>query len=68
MGHSTFNRQDKYLSFLTFLKDTDQIMFKLYEGVPPIVWKDDEMYFLKACQQVRRHKILGDRINSRVWL
>ena len=31
-------------------------MFKQYEGIPPIVWsKDDELYFLKACQQVRKH-------------
>ena len=56
MGHSTFVRMAKHLSFLTCLKDTDQVMFKQYKGVPPIIWKDDDVYFLEACPQVRTCK------------
>ena len=53
MGHSTFVRTGKHLSFLTFLEDADQIMFKQYKGIPPIIWKDDDVYFLEACTQLQ---------------
>ena len=54
MGHSAVaGRMDKHLSFLTFLKDTDQIEFQQYNGYPPAKWKDDDLYFLRACQRVR---------------
>ena len=43
----------KHLSFLTSLKDTDQIIFKKYKGVPPIDWEDYDLYFLEVCRRVR---------------
>ena len=43
----------KPLSFLTSLKDTDEIIFKKYEGVRPIGWEDCDLYFLEAYQRVR---------------
>ena len=42
----------KHLSFITFLGDSDEVVFKHYKGIPPSNWKNDELYFLEACQQV----------------
>ena len=54
MGYSAVaGRMNKHLSFITFLNDTDQIVFQQYKGIPPINWKNDDLYFLEACQRVR---------------
>ena len=55
MRHSQVSRRiHKYLSFLTFLEDTDEVVFMEYKGIRPTNWKDDKcMYFLEAPKRVR---------------
>ena len=49
-------RRDKQLSFITFLEDSDEVVFQPYRGTPPSNWdlkKDDTLYLLEACQRVK---------------
>ena len=54
MGQSAGARtKDKQLFFFTFLEDSNEVVFNFYKGIPPSNWREDDMYYLEACPQVR---------------
>ena len=63
-------RRDKQLSFITFLKGSDEVVFRPYGGTPPSNWdlkKDDVLYYLKACQRVK-HALNTMTVHNRLYM